>query len=101
LTSSIHTDLSAGRPRCTSTCDVTRRVSVEMGDRTMLKEYVAYARGHLARPMTPSGVRDKARGLVEPVLPGIFELPAAAADDIPGAAGLSELANLCSTAARV
>jgi 2-methylcitrate dehydratase PrpD len=46
------------------------RLTVRRADGSVLEEHVLHARGSLERPLTDEELLDKARALVEPVLPG-------------------------------
>ena len=45
-------------------------VEVRLDDGTTVSDYVAHARGSLARPLSDEELTAKARDLIEPVLPG-------------------------------
>jgi 2-methylcitrate dehydratase PrpD len=66
------------------------RLEVRLADGTTLREHVAHARGSLIRPLSDDELAAKARGLIEPVLPGHADR-IVAASQIDGPGGLAAL----------
>ena len=66
-------------------------LEVKLAGGEVLREEVTHARGSLERPLTDAELREKAEGLIEPVLPGRTGIVMQAVRELAGADGLAGL----------